>query len=154
KWFATRDPGPGTRDDVALFATCSVDHNYPQVGVAAVQVLEQNGKSIVNPPVVCCGLPALDGGDLKTAVRKIEQNVKTLLPLVRQGMPVIVLAPSCSLMMKSEWPQLVPTGECREVAGAAVDIGEYLAREKAAGRLDTNFVAPQGTIAYHIPCHL
>jgi len=143
-----------TDNGVALFATCSVDHNYPQVGVAAVQVLERNNKSVFNPPVVCCGLPALDGGDLETAKKKIEQNLKILLPLVRQGMPVVVLAPSCSLQIKSEWPQLVPTDECREVAKAAVDIGEYLAKEKAAGRLDMNFVAPQGTIAYHIPCHL
>lgn len=139
---------------IALFATCSVDYNFPQVGVAAVQVLERNGASIAYPNVVCCGLPALDGGDLETAVKKIEENVKTLLPLVREGMPVVVLAPSCGLMMKQEWPSLVPTDDCRAVAAATVDIGEYLAKEKAAGRLDTSFTQPQGTIAYHIPCHL
>ena len=139
---------------VALFATCSVDYNYPQVGVAAVQVLEHNGKSIERPEVVCCGLPALDGGDLDTAIRRVEQNVATLLPLVRAGKPVVVLAPSCGLMMKQEWPQLVPTEECKEVAAATMDIGEYLLKERAAGRLDVNFTAPQGSIAYHIPCHL
>jgi glycerol-3-phosphate dehydrogenase subunit C len=69
-------------------------------------------------------------------------------------MPVVVLQPSCSLMMKSEWPQLVATDECREVSKAVMDIGEYLAKEKAAGRLDLNFVEPQGAIAYHVPCHL
>jgi len=155
RWFARRvGQPPSAVHNVALFATCSVDFNYPQVGVAAVQVLEHNGKSVENPPVVCCGLPALDGGDLDAAVGKIDQNVKILLPLVRAGMPVIVLQPSCSLMMKSEWPQLVPTDECREVAAATMDIGEYLAKEKAAGRLDLNFTEPQGTIAYHVPCHL
>ncbi len=141
-------------EGVALFATCSVDYNYPQVGIAAVQVLEHNGKSIERPRVVCCGLPALDGGDLHTAIRRVEQNVETLLPLVRSGKPVVVLAPSCGLMMKQEWPQLVPTEECKEVAAATMDVGEYLLKEKAAGRLDVNFTAPQGSIAYHIPCHL
>jgi len=154
RWFRRRTPATNGGESVALFATCSVDYNYPQVGVAAVQVLERNGKSVVNPSVVCCGLPALDGGDVDAAIRKIEQNVKTLLPLVRAGMPVVVLAPSCGLMMKSEWPALVPTDECREVVAKTMDIGEYLSKEKAAGRLDMNFSVPQGTIAYHIPCHL
>ena len=159
RWFSERRrpagwPGGVSPQPVALFPTCSVDYNYPQVGVAAVQVLEHNGRSIILPDAVCCGLPALDGGDLEAAIRKIEHNVKALLPLVRQRMPVVVLAPSCGLMMKSEWPQLVQTEECREVAAATMDIGEFLAKEKAAGRLDTQFTVPQGTVAYHVPCHL
>src|SRR5216684_3123578 len=63
RWFRRRK-NQSNGSKVALFATCSVDYNYPQVGVAAVQVLERNGKSVENPPVVCCGLPALDGGDV------------------------------------------------------------------------------------------
>ncbi|HEX6179397.1 MAG TPA: heterodisulfide reductase-related iron-sulfur binding cluster, partial [Thermoanaerobaculia bacterium] len=165
KWFRRRRKVEGRQSclpgqagspvlHVALFPTCSVDYNYPQVGVAAVQVLEHNGKQIVVPDAVCCGLPALDGGDLEAAIAKVESNVRSLLPLVRKGLPVVVLAPSCGLMMKSEWPQLVHTGECREVAAAVMDIGEFLAKEKVAGRLDTNFTAPRGKIAYHVPCHL
>jgi glycerol-3-phosphate dehydrogenase subunit C len=153
RWFRKRKRNvDGAK--VALFATCSVDYNYPQVGIAAVQVLERNGKSVENPPVVCCGLPAMDGGDVDGAIRKIEENLKVLLPIVREGKPILVLQPSCSLMMKSEWPQLVPTDACREVAKATLDIGEYLAKEKSGGRLDLNFTKPQGSIAYHIPCHL
>jgi len=153
RWFRKRKKNiDGAK--VALFATCSVDYNYPQVGIAAVQVLERNGKSVENPPVVCCGLPAMDGGDVDGAIRKIEENLKALLPIVREGKPILVLQPSCSLMMKSEWPGLVPTDECREVAKATLDIGEYLAKEKLGGRLDLNFTKPQGSIAYHIPCHL
>ncbi len=57
-------------------------------------------------------------------------------------------------MMKNEWPELVPTDECREVAKATMDIGEYLAKQKSAGKLDTNFTASQGSVAYHVPCHL
>ncbi len=151
---ATAQPPATPPERVALFATCSIDYNYPQVGSAAVQVLEHNGKSVVSPDVVCCGLPAIDGGDVDAAVKKIEQNVRTLLPLVRAGMPVVVLAPSCGYMMKTEWPELVPTDECREVAKATMDIGEYLAKQKAAGKLDTSFPNAQGSIAYHVPCHL
>jgi glycerol-3-phosphate dehydrogenase subunit C len=152
KWFRGR---PRTHEPrIALFATCSVEYNEPQIGVAAVQVLEHNGVGVELLNVVCCGLPALDGGDLATATKKIERNVRALLPLVKQGLPVVVLGPSCGLMMKSEWPRIVPTDDCRTVSAAVMDIGEYLAKQKAAGKLDTNFTVSQGKVAYHVPCHL
>lgn len=152
KWFRGR--ARAREASVALFPTCSIEYNEPQIGVAAVQVLEHNGIGIELPQTVCCGLPALDGGDLETAARKIERNVAALLPLARAGKPIVVLGPSCGLMMKSEWPQIVPTDDCRAVAAAVMDIGEFLAKQKRADKLDTNFTVPQGTIAYHIPCHL
>ncbi|HET8773500.1 MAG TPA: heterodisulfide reductase-related iron-sulfur binding cluster [Thermoanaerobaculia bacterium] len=152
KWFRGRRRTLEPR--VALFATCSVEYNEPQVGVAAVQVLEHNGVGVELPDVVCCGLPALDGGDLETATRKIERNVRALLPLVQQGRPVVVLGPSCGLMMKSEWPQIVPTDECRTVSAAVMDVGEYLGKLRAEGKLDLTFSVSQGKLAYHVPCHL
>lgn len=152
KWFRGRarraDPA------VTLFPTCSIEYNEPQIGVAAVQVLEHNNLGVVLANTVCCGLPALDGGDLETARRKIEENVAALLPLVQQGKPIVVLGPSCGLMMKSEWPEIVNTDDCRAVSSAVMDLGEFLAKQKHAGKLDTNFTVPQGTIAYHVPCHL
>lgn len=158
KWFRGHGNGRAVVEEhgrkVALFATCSVEYNEPQVGVAAVQVLEHNRVGVELPNVVCCGLPALDGGDLETATKKIEHNVRALLPLVKQGLPIVVLGPSCGLMMKSEWPQIVPTDDCRAVSAAVMDIGEYLAKQKAAGRLDMTFPVAQGKVAYHVPCHL
>jgi glycerol-3-phosphate dehydrogenase subunit C len=153
KWFARHRNG-SSGEGVVLFETCSVNYNRPEVGIAAVQVLEHNGKKVERPEVVCCGLPALDGGDVEAARAKIRENVRVLLPLVRAGRKVLILGPSCGMMMKTEWPKLVPTAECKEVSAAAMDIGEYLAKEKAAGRLKTDFVAPQKSVAYHIPCHL
>jgi glycerol-3-phosphate dehydrogenase subunit C len=148
KWLARHKNGGG--EPVVLFETCTVNYNRPEVGVAAVQVLEHNGKSIERPDVVCCGMPALDGGDLEAARAKIRHNVDVLLPHVRAGKTVVVLGPSCGMMMKSEWANLVPTDECREVAAAVMDIGEYLVKSKAR----TDFVVPQGKVAYHVPCHL
>ena len=148
KWLARRKQTGG--EPVVLFETCTVNYNRPEVGVAAVQVLEHNGKRIERPDVVCCGMPALDGGDVEAARAKIRHNVDVLLPLVRAGKTVVVLGPSCGMMMKSEWPHLVPTEECREVSVAVMDIGEYLVKSKAR----TDFVVPQGKVAYHVPCHL
>ncbi|HEV2720788.1 MAG TPA: heterodisulfide reductase-related iron-sulfur binding cluster [Thermoanaerobaculia bacterium] len=149
-WRTGTHACPPGGEPVVLFETCTVNYNRPEVGVAAVQVLEHNGKRVERPDVVCCGMPALDGGDLEAAREKIRHNVDVLLPLVRAGRKIVILGPSCGMMMKSHWPELVPTDECREVAAAAMDIGEYLVKAK----LRTDFTVPQGSVAYHVPCHL
>ena len=119
KWLARRRQTASETEPVVLFETCTVNYNRPDVGIAAVQVLEHNGKSIERPDLVCCGMPAMDGGDLETAKAKIAHNVAQLAPLVRRGMKVVALGPSCGMMMKSEWPELVPTEDCRLVSAAS-----------------------------------
>ena len=83
---------------VALFSTCLVDYNDPEVGTAAVRVLEHNGVEVVRPDEqVCCGMPFLDGGDLDAAAGKIRRNVSVLGCAGRAGVrdrdPVAELQP-------------------------------------------------------------
>src|SRR5262245_15532623 len=55
RWFDARGGGKlrsGRR--VALFYSCSVNYNEPQVGRDAVAVLEKNGCRVECPPQVCC----------------------------------------------------------------------------------------------------
>ncbi len=157
-WFARRTPKVGAKTDtsnvVAIFESCSINYNYPDVGKAAVQVLERNGKTVVRPQQVCCGMPAMDGGDVDKAIAHAKKNVEALLPFVKQGIPVVVCAPTCGYVMKQDWPELLHTEEATLVAKNTYDIGEYLGKLRAEGRLDMNFPAPQGKLAYHIPCHL
>jgi glycerol-3-phosphate dehydrogenase subunit C len=40
------------------------------------------------------------------------------------------------------------------VSAAVMDVGEYLAKQKSAGKLDLTFPVAQGKVAYHVPCHL
>ncbi|MGH7895252.1 MAG: heterodisulfide reductase-related iron-sulfur binding cluster, partial [Candidatus Binatia bacterium] len=154
RWFARTRGGATQGRAVALFETCAVNYNYPHIGAAAVQVLEHNGLRVLRPPQRCCGMPALDGGDIEAAVATARANVETLLPLVEQGIPVVVLGPTCGYTAKQEWPSLVGTEAAKRVAGHVLDVGEFLAREHAGGRLARNFTAPQGKLGYHVPCHL
>ncbi len=157
-WFARRKPlVHAAHDDsnvVAIFESCSINYNYPSVGQAAVQVLERNGKSVIRPEQVCCGMPAMDGGDVEKAIANAKKNVKALVPLVKRGIPVVVCAPTCGYVMKQDWPELLDSEDARLVAENTYDIGEFLAKLKNEGKLDTSFNTPQGKLAYHIPCHL
>jgi len=140
---------------VVLFSTCIVDYNDPQVGVAAVRVLEHNGVEVVRPAAQgCCGMPFLDGGDLDAAAHKIRHNVAVLAPYVARGYRIVAPSPSCSLMLREEFPQIVATPQSRAVAAATHDLDEYLYRIAREGRLKRDFVRRFGTVHYHVACHL
>jgi glycerol-3-phosphate dehydrogenase subunit C len=162
RWLArTRPTRPlptlASADDsahVALFSTCLVDYHEGDIGRATLAVLEKNQVQVVRPEQQCCGMPFFEMGDIPAILKKAEFNVNALKPWVQRGYDVVVPSPSCSLMLKREYPHLLPTEDCRLVAERTFDVCEYLMKLKKAGKLKTDFVARPGKIAYHIPCHL
>jgi len=154
-WFARRRPAsfvPQAR--VALFATCSVEYSYPAIGKATLAVLEKNRVEVAHPPQRCCGMPYLDGGAIDAARRLITDNVRTLAAAVKGGREIVVPGPTCSYMLKHEYPWLDGSDDARLVAAHTRDLGEFLMRLHAEGKLDTTFVRRPGTVAYQLPCHL
>lgn len=131
-----------------------IDYHETEVGRATVEVLEKNDVEVVRPPQQCCGMPFFETGDTRSILTKAGANLAALLPWVERGYQVVVPSPSCSLMLKREYPYLLPTDESKQVAAQTFDLCEYLMKLKREGRLNTNFVKNPGRIAYHIPCHL
>jgi glycerol-3-phosphate dehydrogenase subunit C len=156
--------GAGELGEVVLFATCYGEFNVPSVPRAAVLVLEHNGFAVRYPgaeddakddrSLTCCGLPNIDGGDIAAAQAKIEHNVALLYPHVRAGRKVVVLGPSCGMMLKKEWHEYVPTPEVKEVAAATVDMMEFLVLLGREKKLKREFPNKLGNVAYHAACHL
>ncbi|MEO5657126.1 MAG: anaerobic glycerol-3-phosphate dehydrogenase subunit C [Nitrospiria bacterium] len=139
---------------VALFSGCLTNYNYPEVGRAAVQVLEKNGVEVVWPDQQCCGMPYFDTGDFDALKTQARANVASLKAMVDRGYPIVSPIPSCSLMLKKEYPALLASDDARLVAKHTFDICEYLMLLHQKGELSTDFTQPIGTIAYQIPCHL
>src|SRR5437867_1712007 len=136
---------------VALFVTCSVEYYEPSTGRAAVRVLERNRVDVRLPAQRCCGMPYLDGGAVDEAKALIRDNVKSLAAAVREGCEIVVPGPTCSYMLKQEYPWLDSSEDAKLVAENTRDLFEYLARLQAAGELDTNFTRPVGAVTYHVP---
>jgi len=164
-WFKGRAPSrsalkapaggaASTGRKVALFATCSVEYYQTSTGRAAVNVLERNRVDVSLPPQRCCGMPYLDGGAVDEAKALIRDNVASLAAAAREGREIVVLGPTCSYMLKQEFPWLDDSADAKLVAANTRDIFEYLAKLNAAGELDTNFTKPVGAVTYHMPCHL
>jgi Fe-S oxidoreductase len=139
---------------VAIFHTCFVNYYNPAPGRAAVEVLARNRCAIASPAQNCCGMPALDGGDIAFAQNLARANVAAMLPLVRQGYKIAAINPTCSLMMRREYPDLLGTAEGRELADAVVDTNELLYALRRQGKFDREFRSTPGKVAYHVPCHL
>jgi Fe-S oxidoreductase len=155
RWFAKKPRRPeGENGHAVLFTTCSVNFNDPDTGRAAVEILERNGVRVDLCYERCCGMPFTDTGDLDAARRNAEKNVADLLPYVEAGATVVVPGPSCSLMLKTEYPRLLESEDAERVANGTQDLMEYLYGLARAKKLDRNFKSSLGKVAYHAPCHL
>ena len=111
RWAAKRssDLGDQVRDEVVLFHTCFINYNKPDVGRDAVAVLERNGVRVLSPAQGCCGMPALDGGDVATARRQARANVAVLKPYAERGVKILAINPTCSYTLRKEYIELVGT---------------------------------------------
>jgi Fe-S oxidoreductase len=144
----------GSPPRAVLFTTCSVEYSDPDVARAAVDVLERSGVAVDVCYARCCGMPYTDTGDLEAARRNARANVADLLRHVDAGATIVVPGPSCSLMLKHEYPKLLGTEDARRVSGATRDLMEHLYALAREGRLSRAFASKLGPVAYHAPCHL
>jgi Fe-S oxidoreductase len=145
--------------EAVLFQTCYVQNNEPQIGKDTIEVLEKN-KVDCNcvSGLKCCGMPAWESGDLETLRANAKHNIQKLLPLVEKGAKVLAVNPTCAMMMKKEYAELMAPedkADAQKVAENVFDPSEYLWKLKEAGRLNINFKSkPSEKVSYHAPCHL
>ena len=145
--------------EVVLFQTCFVQHNEPQIGRDTVEVLEKNKVDVrCAAGLRCCGMPAWEHGDLATLRENAARNLDILMPFVDKGARVAAVNPTCSMMLRREWPELL-AGRDREraqqLSEAVVDPSEYLWSIRREERFNTDFQSTPGErVAYHAPCHL
>jgi glycerol-3-phosphate dehydrogenase subunit C len=137
-----------------LYATCFVNYHNPAIGMSARAVLARNGveTEIVYPR--CCGMPQLEKGDLPKVAETARQVSAALLPWIDKGYDVVALVPSCALMLKFEWPLILPDDVgLKRLAGATFDISEYVVDVARREGLAPGLQALDGGVALHIACH-
>jgi glycerol-3-phosphate dehydrogenase subunit C len=137
-----------------LYATCFVNYNNPDVGVAARNVLARNGveTEVVYPG--CCGMPKLEHGDLPKVAEYAERVSAELRPWLDRGHDVIALVPSCALMIKFEWPLLAPASDnVRRLAEATWDASEYVVDIARKEGLAPGLAPLPGGVTVHLACH-
>jgi Fe-S oxidoreductase len=162
KWAKDEDKLTDTPSDGAeavLFQTCYVQNNEPQIGRDTVEVMDKNQVTMdCSAGLGCCGMPAWEKGDLDTLRARAHHNLDRLMPWVDKGAKILALNPTCSMLMRREYPELLE-GEDRaraeKLAEHVMGASEYLWSLRKEERFNTDFASSPGdTVSYHAPCHL
>jgi L-lactate dehydrogenase complex protein LldE len=136
---------------VALFVTCLVDLIRPNIGFAAVKLLEDAGCRVEAPRAqVCCGQPAYNNGDFASARRIAKQVITTFA-----GFDYVVgPAGSCMATIRKDYPALFENDaiwreKAIELAGRSFELISFLT--------DVLRVSPaastmHATVTYHDSC--
>jgi glycerol-3-phosphate dehydrogenase subunit C len=145
--------------EAVLFPTCYVQNNEPQIGRDTLEVLDRNQvKTACVKGLQCCGMPAWETGDLESLRRHAANNLRILRPFIEAGRKVVAINPTCAMMMRREYPELLPESqraEARRLAELVRDPSELLWEIRDEPRFNTDFKStPGGPVAYHAPCHL
>ena len=108
QWFGERPTAPdGT--PVLLWVDTFTNHFSPEVGEAAVRVLEAAGYQVqLTGRSVCCGLTWISTGQLDGAKRQLRRSLDALTEAAAAGIPIVGLEPSCTAVLRHDLAGLLP----------------------------------------------
>ncbi|MDB5742607.1 MAG: FAD-binding oxidoreductase, partial [Polaromonas sp.] len=129
---------------VVLFVDTFNGYFEPGNAGAALKVLQAAGytahvatKKVADGKSLCCGRTFLASGMVDQARAKATELVAALLPFAEKGIPIVGLEPSCLLTMRDEMLVMGLGDAAQTIGGQALLLEEFLAREAAAGKLET-----------------
>lgn len=144
------DPRP-----VVYFVDHFANYHDPELGWAAVAILQHHGIPVYVPPgQTASGMAMIAAGDLELARELAEQNLRELAELAREGMTILCTEPTAAVCLKQEYPLLLNHPDTGVVASQVVEMGAFLQQLHREGRLKTDFTPMDLTVGYHTPCHL
>jgi FAD/FMN-containing dehydrogenase/Fe-S oxidoreductase len=148
RWFTRNRHVEGA--EVTLFNDTFTNYYDPEIGIAALEVLERGGKraSVVRPG--CCGRPLISQGLLAQARSHAETVVDALFPIASRGEKILFCEPSCLSAVKEDAPSLL-RGDRQQKARAVA--GACLLFEEFAGQLNLPLRAGPSRILLHGHCH-
>jgi len=150
RWRAGRTNAASAPHPVTLFNDTFTNHYDPEIGVAAVEVLERGGCSVDVVRPGCCGRPLISQGLLEGARAQAVKIVEGLWPIANRGGKVLFLEPSCLSSVKEDVPSLL-RGE-QQARARTVAASCMLFEEFAAG-LDLKLQAGPQRVLLHGHCH-
>ena len=131
-----------------------MNYNNPDIGAATRAILAKNGVATEVVYPACCGMPQLEQGDYAQVASQARRVTQELLHWVDQGYAVVALVPSCALMLKFEWPLILPDDDdVARLSKATFDVTEYVVDLAGKEGLVAGLTPFDGPLAVHIACH-
>jgi Fe-S oxidoreductase len=154
KYLAARGPIEKPIDRVAYFVDTYANYNDHELGFAVLEVLRANEIEVILPKQLPAPLPAIVYGDVKTARKDLEYNVKHLAKVVREGYKIICSEPSAALCLKQELRHFVAGSDAKLVSENTYELMNYLLSLLAQNKLKPLTKSITEEFVYHLPCHL
>lgn len=156
QWFArratTRQRG-APAGTVAFFADSFTNYTEPQIGQAAIELLELAGHDVILVDDVCCGRSLISKGMLDHARARHTALAERLYPLAAAGVPIVGVEPSCLFTLRDELVTLGAAPDKAPAIAARVQLVESLLLEAIdAGRLSLTS-RERRDILFHPHCH-
>ncbi|MGH8093759.1 MAG: FAD-binding and (Fe-S)-binding domain-containing protein [Chthoniobacterales bacterium] len=153
-WFFRheRPPKRKTRGKIILWDDTFVRYHEPQIGVAAVAVLEALGFEVTLPTKrKCCGRPAFSQGNLKEAARLGRHNLD-LFHRMADSLPILFLEPSCYSMFVEDYRELnLP--QAQAIAARCFLFEKFVADLLESEPKALQFTHRAAHVAIHAHCH-
>jgi FAD/FMN-containing dehydrogenase/Fe-S oxidoreductase len=148
RWSANHKAAPGK--PVTLFNDTFTNYYEPEIGTAAVEILEHAGCRVNIARPACCGRPLISQGLLREATASATKLIEALFPIAERGEKILFCEPSCLSAVKEDAPSLLRdelARKARIVAEASILFEEF------AGQLDLPLRAGPKRILLHGHCH-
>ena len=138
---------------VAYFVTCIIDAVFPDIGEAALEVLEKQGVSVEFPEAqTCCGQPAFNSG-FQDETRKVAEH---FLDVFKGYDAIVTPSGSCAAMVHYYYPELFKDhprrDEAMQIASRTFEFTQYLVDELSVTDVGVSLSKP-ARAAIHDACH-
>ncbi len=132
-WWRKNRADTNTAADVLLWIDTFTDAFAPDIGVAAVELLESAGYTVGIPDkAVCCGLTWISTGQLDGARKRLRKTLDALEPSVSAGVLIVGLEPSCTAVLRSDLVELLPEDpRAARTAAATRTLAEFLTADES-----------------------
>lgn len=152
----TRKTEVKDRPKVVYFSDTFANYLDPDLGEAAVRVLQAAGVEVLVPPErLVSGAASLSVGHTSRARRIAQRNINTLAQLTREGYSIVCSEPTAALMLQQDYLDLLDDPGAIQVAHHTIELMTYLESLRDQGRLPKLMDHPiVGKIGHHVPCHM
>ena len=154
-WFRDRQlPDSPRRGDVAFFADSFSSYTEPEIGIAAIELLERAGWRVHLVDDVCCGRSQISKGLLDAARRNHAKLIDRLAPFAEAGTPIVGCEPSCVFTLSDELVALSRGNDrANAIARQARLVDDLLADAIEDGSLAVPDATSAASVVFHGHCH-
>lgn len=143
--------GTGKSLRLGYFVGCGMDIINHYAAKATFRLLRKAAKTVVVLDNCCCGLPAWSYGDLQSAQKLAEKNLR--IPSWDECDMIVTDCSSCASHLK-RMPEIFEKNDeryikAKNMASRVQDFVEFMANEKPL----TRHLSAKIAVTYHDPCH-